>query len=83
MDFYMSGDEIKSMVLQTLLDEQWPMKPPATDEGKTDFIVYTAYANEGMRELADALIRKLEDKAEEEWMKKTKQKIQTLAKEDE
>lgn len=66
MDFYMSGDEIKSMVLQTLLDEQWPMKPPATDEGKTDFIVYTAYANEGMRELADALIRKLEDKAKEE-----------------
>jgi hypothetical protein len=83
MDFYMSGDEIKSMVLQTLLDEQWPMKPPATDEGKTDFIVYTAYANEGMRELADSLIRKLEDKAEEGWMKKTKQKIQTLAKEDE
>jgi len=66
MDFYMSGDEIKSMVLQTLLDEQWPMKPPATDEGKTDFIVYTAYANEGMRELADALIRKLDDKTKED-----------------
>lgn len=66
MDFYMSGEEFKSMVLQALLDEQWPMKPPATDEGKTDFIVYTAYANEGMRELADALIRKLEDKAKEE-----------------
>ena len=66
MDFYMSGDEIKSMVLQTLLDEQWPMNPPATDEGKTDFIVYTAYANEGMRELADALIRKLDDKTKED-----------------
>ena len=66
MDFYMSGEDFKSMVLQTLLDEQWPMKPPATDEGKMYFIVYTAYANEGMRELADALIRKLEDKAKEE-----------------
>lgn len=83
MDFYMSGEDFKSMVLQALLDEQWPMNPPATDEGKTDFIVYTAYANEGMRELADALIRKLEDKAEEEWTKKTKQKMQTLAKEGE
>lgn len=66
MDFYMSGEEFKSMVLQALLDEQWPMKPPATDEGKTDFIVYTAYANEGMRELADALIRKLDDKTKED-----------------
>ena len=66
MDFYMSGEDFKSMVLQVLLDEQWPMKPPATDEGKTDFIVYTAYANEGMRELADALIRKLDDKTKED-----------------
>ena len=63
---FMSWEEIRSMVLETALEEQWPMKPPATDEGKTDFIVYTAYANEGMRELADALIQKLEDKAKEE-----------------
>ena len=66
MNNYMTREEIRSMVLQTLLDEQWPMKPPATDEGKTDFIVYTAYANEGMRELADALIRKLDDKTKED-----------------
>ena len=63
---FMSWEEIRSMVLETALEEQWPMKPPATDEGKTDFIVYTAYANERMRELADALIQKLEDMAKKE-----------------
>ena len=62
MNNYMSREEVKQLIMETTLDSMWSITPlMADDKVKTGAVIYSAYANDGIRQLCKELIERLEE----------------------
>ena len=62
MNNYMSREEVKQLIIETTLDSMWSITPlMADDDAKSGAIIYSAYANDGIRQLCKELIERLEE----------------------
>lgn len=62
MNNYMTREEVKQLIMETTLDCLWSISPLMVDDGaKTAVVIYSTYANDGIRQLCKDLIERLEE----------------------
>lgn len=62
MNNYMTREEVKQLIMETTLDSMWSITPlMADDKVKIGAVIYSTYANNGIRQLCKELIERLEE----------------------